>query len=165
MFKTKSEVVQVVTQHELKKQLRNTISCWGFPRRTMGLKGTRHCGYCLPCIHRRISLIAAGYERWDDRYKIDIFRAYETVGPQAAVDFRDLLAFAERVNRSSVGELISSNPGLLVEVGELCDTDGKEDSVLLVEMLSRYSDEVLGVAKRRARGALKHWQISADVTP
>jgi 7-cyano-7-deazaguanine synthase in queuosine biosynthesis len=158
-FKTKKEVVQVVKQLPLKRELRHTISCWGFPRRTMNIPNTNHCGYCMPCIHRRISFVAAGYERWDDNYKIDIFREYKTVDRQVALDFRDLLTFAAKVNSISTAELIYSNPGLLVEVGELCDTGGKDDSVLLAQMLKRYSAEVLGVAKSRARGALKYWQI------
>lgn len=158
-FKTKTEVVEVVKQLDLKRELGNTISCWGFPRRTMGTPNTRHCGYCLPCIHRRISFVAAGYERWDDNYKIDIFREYRTVTKQVALDFRDLLTFAANVNSIDAAELIYSNPGLLVEVGELCDTGGQDDSVLLAQMLKRYSAEVLGVAQSRARGALKYWQI------
>lgn len=158
-FKTKKEVVEVVKQLTLKRELHNTISCWGFPRRTMNTPNTRHCGYCLPCIHRRISFVAAGYERWDDNYKIDIFREYKTVDRKVALDFRDLLAFAADVNSTSKEQLIYSNPALLVEVGELCDTRGKDDPVLLAQMLKRYSAEVLGVAKNRARGALKYWQI------
>lgn len=158
-FKTKKEVVEVVGQLALKRELRNTISCWGFPRRTMGTPNTRHCGYCLPCIHRRISFVAAGYKRWDDNYKIDIFREYEKVNKEIALDFRDLLAFAANVNSMSPAQLIHSHPGLLVDVGELCDTGGKDDSVLLAQMLKRYSKEVLGVAKKNARGALEFWQI------
>lgn len=158
-FKTKKEVVEVVKQLRLKRELRNTISCWGFPRRTMNVPDTNHCGYCLPCIHRRISFVAAGYERWDDNYKIDIFRDYKTVSTQVALDFRDLLTFATKVNSLSDAELIYSSPALLVDVGELCDTGGKDDSDLLAQMLKRYSAEVLGVAKSRARGALNYWQI------
>jgi 7-cyano-7-deazaguanine synthase in queuosine biosynthesis len=158
-FKTKREVVEVVKQLSLKKELHQTISCWGFPRRTMNTPNTRHCGYCLPCIHRRVSFVAAGYEQFDDNYKIDIFREFKTVNKQVALDFRDLLAFAANVNTMSTAQLIYSNPSLLVEVGELCDTGGKDDSVLVAQMLKRYSAEVLGVAKSRARGALKYWQI------
>jgi 7-cyano-7-deazaguanine synthase in queuosine biosynthesis len=158
-FKTKKEVVEVVTQTELKKQLHNTVSCWGFPRRTMGVPDTKHCGYCLPCIHRRIAFIAAGYERWDDNYKTDIFNEYKEASTEVTVDFRDLLTFAANIDSMSMGQLIYSHPGLLVEVGELCDTAGEEDSVLLAEMLKRYSAEVLRVAKKRARGALKQWGI------
>jgi 7-cyano-7-deazaguanine synthase in queuosine biosynthesis len=158
-FKTKKEVVQVVKRLALKKELRHTISCWGFPRRTMNVPNTNHCGYCLPCIHRRISFVAAGYEYWDDNYKIDIFREYNRVNRQVALDFRDLLTFAAKVNGMSKADLIYSNPALLVEVGELCNTGGKDDSDLLAQMLKRYSAEVLGVAKSRARGALKYWQI------
>ena len=104
--------------------------------------------------------MAAGYQRWDDNYKIDIFREYKTVNEQTALDFRDLLTFATNVKGMSTGELIHSNPGLLVEVGELCNTRGEDDSILLAQMLKRYSAEVLGVAKSRARGALKYWQIA-----
>lgn len=158
-FKTKKEVVQVVKQLSLKKELRHTISCWGFPRRTMNVPNTNHCGYCLPCIHRRISFVAAGSENWDDNYKVDIFREYKTVNNQVALDFRDLLTFAAKIDSMSKAELIYSNPALLVEVGELCDTRGDDDSGLLAQMLKRYSAEVLGVAKKRARGALNYWQI------
>jgi 7-cyano-7-deazaguanine synthase in queuosine biosynthesis len=158
-FKTKKEVVEVVKETQLKKQLRQTISCWGFPRRTMGVLGAKHCGYCLPCLHRRISFIAAGYERWDDGYKVDVFRKYEEADSKITMDFRDLLSFAANVKCLSTAELIYENPGLLVEVGELCDTAGQEESILLAEMLQRYSAEVLRVANKRAKGALKYWQI------
>ena len=144
--------------------MHNTVSCWGFPRRTMGVPDTKHCGYCLPCIHRRIAFIAAGYERWDDNYKTDIFREYKEASSEVTVDFRDLLTFAADIDSMSMGQLIYSHPGLLVEVGELCDTAGEEDSVLLAEMLKRYSAEVLGLANKRARGALKQWGILDSLT-
>jgi 7-cyano-7-deazaguanine synthase in queuosine biosynthesis len=161
LFKTKKEIIEVVVQKELKKQLRHTVSCWGFPRRTMDTPNTNHCGYCLPCIHRRVAFIAAGYEQWDDEYKIDIFREYNQVSAEVATDFRDLLSFAAKISSMNLDELIYSNPALLVEVGQLCDTGNEVGSIKLAEMLRRYSAEVLGVANKRASGALKQWQILA----
>jgi 7-cyano-7-deazaguanine synthase in queuosine biosynthesis len=162
LFKTKKEVIEVVTEEPLKKELRKTISCWGFPRRTIGLNWTKHCGYCLPCIHRRIAFIAAGYERWDDKYKVDIFKEYNSASDVDNTDFRDLLRFAINLSRMSADELIFSHPGLLVETGRLCDTDSKFGPSLLAQMLLRFSSEVLEVAKRKARRALKEWQIMAE---
>jgi len=159
-FKTKKEVVEVVKQAALKRELHNTISCWGFPRRTMGMRNTRHCGYCLPCIHRRISFLAAGYQRWDDNYKVDIFRDYKNINSNVAIDFRDLLSFAAKVKNMDTAELIYSTPALLVEVGELCNTGRADDSILLAQMLKRYSNEVLRVARSKARGAFNYWQIA-----
>lgn len=161
LLKTKKEMVETVTEGGLKKLMKQTISCWGYPRRTMGVPGTNHCGYCLPCIHRRIAFIAPGATSWDDNYKVDVFKAYAGLSAEQAQDFRDLLTFASGLERRSEGELISEHAGLLVSIGDLCDTDGEVDAVLLARMYRRYASEVLGVTRKRAPGALKLWGIQA----
>ncbi|MGD2249469.1 MAG: 7-cyano-7-deazaguanine synthase [Candidatus Methanofastidiosia archaeon] len=61
-FKTKTQIVKNSSQHDL---LIKTESCAYYSRRR------QHCGYCIPCIMRRISMKAA--ELNDVAYEFDVF--------------------------------------------------------------------------------------------
>jgi 7-cyano-7-deazaguanine synthase in queuosine biosynthesis len=61
-----------------------------------GAKGIRHCGYCVPCIYRRIAFMEVGL---DDRsaYLRDVFSDLRDLTNTERADFRALTRFAKRV--------------------------------------------------------------------
>jgi 7-cyano-7-deazaguanine synthase in queuosine biosynthesis len=65
LYMTKAEVFALLPE-ELKKQSHFSASCWMISR----LK--KHCGYCIPCISRRISLEFNGISFKE--YEVDIFK-------------------------------------------------------------------------------------------
>jgi predicted metal-binding transcription factor (methanogenesis marker protein 9) len=67
LYMTKAEAIRpVVERHS--EMISTTISCWRASRIGGGL---RHCGICIPCLVRRISLEANGIST--NEYQRDIF--------------------------------------------------------------------------------------------
>lgn len=64
LYKTKGEVIEEIPK-ELREKAKITNTCWMIQR----LK--EHCGVCIPCISRRISLEWNG--KYFDEYKTDLF--------------------------------------------------------------------------------------------
>jgi len=80
----------------------------------------RHCGFCLPCLYRRVSLASVGWEN-KESYGINVFNSSELdiahLQGKKGRDFRALLYFLKnRCNQDTIEEELISN-GV---------TDGKE---------------------------------------
>ncbi|MHB1844896.1 MAG: adenine nucleotide alpha hydrolase family protein [Deltaproteobacteria bacterium] len=71
-----------------------------------GKSGVRHCGYCLPCIYRRVALISAGCDN-ARHYCDDVFRNLHGLSAARQEDMRFLVRFARRIERASRVELRS----------------------------------------------------------
>lgn len=65
LYKTKAEVFALLPD-KLKKEARSSASCWMIQRLN------KHCGYCVPCISRRIALEYNGISFKE--YETDLFR-------------------------------------------------------------------------------------------
>jgi 7-cyano-7-deazaguanine synthase in queuosine biosynthesis len=68
LFKTKAEVFSLLPT-KLKKEAHISASCWMISR----MPENKHCGYCIPCISRRIAIEYNNIEFKE--YFVDIFRA------------------------------------------------------------------------------------------
>src|SRR5690606_24236540 len=68
LYKTKAEVFACLPE-ELRKNSNLSASCWMISR----IPDNKHCGYCVPCISRRISLEYNNIEFKE--YANDIFNA------------------------------------------------------------------------------------------
>jgi 7-cyano-7-deazaguanine synthase in queuosine biosynthesis len=66
LYRTKAAVVAPVVQG-YREAIPMSVSCWRGSRQAVN-----HCGVCVPCLMRRISLEYNGYQ--DDEYARDIFR-------------------------------------------------------------------------------------------
>jgi 7-cyano-7-deazaguanine synthase in queuosine biosynthesis len=92
LFETKAEVVaQTVRNHA--PAVRRSISCWKASRIAGGL---RHCGFCVPCMIRRIAVEFNGLRL--PEYKRDLFR--ENIAALAPEDDgkRNIVDLAEFVH-------------------------------------------------------------------
>jgi 7-cyano-7-deazaguanine synthase in queuosine biosynthesis len=78
----------------LKSSVLRSVSC-ARPSRYKHKK-VRHCGYCVPCIYRRVALMAAGLDDAQD-YAHDVFRGLAGLTRHKQADFRALVDFAGRV--------------------------------------------------------------------
>ncbi|MDX2201037.1 MAG: Qat anti-phage system QueC-like protein QatC [Phycisphaerae bacterium] len=81
--------------------LRRAVSC-ARPSRNNNL-GVRHCGYCVPCVHRRAAFAPVGIDDAND-YAHDVFKDLGSCTLHKQADFRALVRFATRVMNASVFE-------------------------------------------------------------
>ena len=147
LARSKTEIVALIPS-QLHNLLRKTHSCakystvrWqGHP--WTGRYAIRHCGYCLPCIYRRLALLKVDKDRKGD-YLIDIFNELDSREHKETRDFRALVSFLLRYDSASKKEkysLLMSNGHIpLLKIEKLYGYR-KED---LVGMYDRFSEETL----------------------
>ena len=88
LFKTKTDVVTILSTHKAAHLIPHTCSCAHsmFKRKTQG-----HCGRCSQCIDRRFAITAAGLLAYDSEadYVSDVFVGPRKGGPEKnmAVDY------------------------------------------------------------------------------
>ena len=130
VYQTKTELIRGILRPVLSPdQMQASVSCWMAGRRQ------RPCGGCIPCLLRRISMLAAGAP--DEAYEMDILAdptAYR--GTEAYGNLMDLLMQVVRVRSMSDAELLMQWPQLL-------DLASAGVSVAdVVAMYRRYAEEV-----------------------
>lgn len=147
-FWTKCEEAKLLLKTKLYPMIKNTVTCWGYPNQTLRYPNSNHCGYCIPCIVRRVSLLAAGLEKYDDQYVVDVFNLNNTADEKHLLNIEDLAYFCKSFATLTKTELLYRYPELvMVEVGpnpSNVDRIGK-----IIEVYKKFADEFLTVAKRR----------------
>lgn len=135
LYQTKGEVVApLVGVHDPAIAL--AVSCWQASR-----VATDHCGYCIPCLVRRVALETHGYAA--DQYARDLLSEdLDAIGPDddGLRNLADLVEFAARWNSAaSTDELTEA----FLELHN-ADVDGPR----AVDMYRRFSAEVLEIVGR-----------------
>ncbi len=129
---TKAEITSTILGSRFQNGVKLTSSCsrrWRvhLDKKRLGKNGFKgwHCGMCLPCIHRRISVLRAGLESEDDAYLVDVLSEYpfrgmtDTIAAEALLNVRDLLSYAGQFNRLPDAELFERYPDLFFESDRL----------------------------------------------
>lgn len=130
----------------LHTEVRQTVSCAKTGRvRWSGKKGIHHCGFCVPCIYRRVAMASAGLDSRAD-YEDDVFRGLANLTPPRQADLRALVQFAKRVSSSTTAARLLgvTSHGYFPpeELGAL--GDGTIDSFApMAEMTLRWSSQFL----------------------
>lgn len=100
MYMSKTEVA-ASAPHWLLPHLRPSISCaHAGDIRWAGKPGVPHCGYCIPCVYRRLSLHPLGLDSAED-YVFDVFTDISSLQPMKRLDLRAVAGFATRLSKSS----------------------------------------------------------------
>lgn len=154
LYKTKAEVVKnTVSRHQ--KVVKQTVTCWKASRVPGELK---HCGFCVPCLSRRIALEANGltlpeYNR--DILAQDVSRlSQEDEGRRNLVD---LAEFAKVFGASySDAVLIDKYPNLV---------NLHFDSSEAISMYRRFAREALDVFARYSSMSTIIGQICPPASP
>lgn len=131
LYKTKGEVVGVIPE-ELLAKTDITNSCWMIQR----LK--KHCGVCIPCISRRISLEWNG--KSFDEYKTDLFS--ENLGEldQNDTGKRNIVDYLEFISNFDGNK---TDEELTFEFPELFDSMINQDEA--IKMYQRLFDQSMEV--------------------
>ena len=142
-FQAKGEIINACLRPVLSPgEIGQTVSCWAVGRQQ------RQCGGCLPCLLRRIGLLAAGLP--DEVYGLDLLanpRAF--VNTDAYRNLVDLLGWATRVLSTPQARLPLEFPSLL-EAAE-----GGAQIRDVVHALRRQATEVFEVVQRRFPAAAR----------
>jgi hypothetical protein len=145
---TKGEEADLLRGINLCSRIKDTVTCWGYPNQTVKYPNSNHCGYCLPCIVRRVSLIAAGLEAKDDQYVVDVFGPTEKLNEKQRRNVEDLAYFCHCFSILSKTELIYRYPELvMVETGTNFSEDDKIGRIIRV--YKKFAAEFLSVASSR----------------
>ncbi len=97
LFQSKTDMLREIPA-DLEGMVRASTSC-ARPTRYQQL-GVKHCGYCVPCIYRRVAMIEASLDHSTD-YAFDVFRDLPQLTAIQQADFRALVTFARRVLSAS----------------------------------------------------------------
>jgi len=130
VYQTKAELIRDFLRPVLSPlDIQKTVSCW------MAGRKHRQCGGCIPCLLRRISMLAAGLH--DEAYMMDILgEPLAHGGTDAFTNLVDLLSQASTVLTHTDEELLMEYPRLL----DLAMSGVAVEEVL--GMLRRFAGEV-----------------------
>jgi hypothetical protein len=141
LFKSKTDMLK--RAKSLAKPLLRSVSC-ARPSRYRD-KGVNHCGYCVPCIYRRVAMIEAGLDErttyafsvFDDLLQLDTFKQ---------LDFRALVRWAERVVAATSIEremMVLSHGSFPVSAAERFGLEASDSYAIWGDMLLRWSNDFL----------------------
>ncbi len=144
IHQTKGEVLRTCLRSVIEPAtVMRSVSCWAAGRQN------RQCGGCVPCILRRVAMLAAGYP--DEAYMIDLLaEPGRYKGTEAYRNLVDFLAQARDFGGMTDLELLRNYPQLLdLETATANVPDA-------VAMLRRHAAEVVAVLQ-------SHFPASADL--
>lgn len=135
LYKTKAEVFAVLPK-PLQQEVHNSASCWMISR----IQGNKHCGYCVPCISRRIAI---EFNKINfNEYAHDIFATdLNTLNDdddkkRNLIDYLEFISKFKKVTKANRNELLNEFPELY---NPAFDTD---EALKLFERVSAQSFEV-----------------------
>lgn len=161
-FWTKGEEVALLKRANLHSLIKDTVTCWGYPNQTLRYKYSNHCGYCLPCIVRRVSLIAAGMEPYDDQYVVDVFGSPDKLSEAQLRNVEDLAYFCQSFTKLSKTELLYRYPELvMIEALNGSAPGDKLDKIIRVyrKFAAEFSSVATGKTARLVAGVVERAPI------
>ncbi len=146
LFWTKGKEAELVKTSGLNSMLKDTVSCWGYPNQTIHFKNCNHCGYCIPCIVRRVSVNAAGLAAFDDNYFYDVFSRDTKRKKARRRNIDDLVLFCRDVASLSTSDLVYRYPEfIMIESQE--DRFPTDKVGEIVKVYKQFAREVLDTVK------------------
>jgi 7-cyano-7-deazaguanine synthase in queuosine biosynthesis len=157
VLKTKTEVLQRASELNIPAAVKDAISCahsatiqqtvWRQRSKDYILARTAkdlHCGYCFPCLLRRISMWASGLEQYEITYACDPFKVavdgeaddFQFIYEATSAVF-GLIRFLSKFDSTTPQDLVSSYP----QIAECSDVMGLDNSIPVIQLHRRFSDE------------------------
>ncbi len=147
LFQSKTDMLAALDP-SLHAAMRRSVSC-ARPSRYKNL-GVSHCGYCVPCIYRRIAMMGVSIDSAGD-YAYDVFQRLSAVDKNKQLDFRSLVTFAKTyLEKSQTGkELVVLAHGLFpLDSGERFGDQAVESYSAWSEMIERWATDFLEKLER-----------------
>lgn len=111
LYKTKAEVFEVLPV-ALKKEVHQSASCWKISH----VPGNQHCGFCIPCISRRIAIEYNGIKV--NEYQHDIFNTDlnslkdDDDKKRNLIDYLEFVSKFKKVTKANQNDLLNEFPEL-----------------------------------------------------
>jgi len=106
LYMSKTDVIRRAAR-PLRPVLRQTLSCSHLGRSRWTEFRGHHCGYCIPCLYRRVAFAELDLDDPADYYR-DVFTRFGSLSATERSDVRALAAFAKRVREMSPAERMSA---------------------------------------------------------
>jgi hypothetical protein len=146
MYESKTDIMNNIRrwQHPL---IKRSISCAhvGTFVRMQGISGVSHCGYCIPCIYRRLALMSVGLDQASN-YICDVFTKLSFLTAAKQEDIRYLSRFAKQIVTASDIELrcrVVSHGLFPSNVGQSIGPTGSDNYKPWADMLKRWADDLI----------------------
>jgi len=146
LYESKTDMMSDI-QGWLEPLVRRSVSCAHAATsvRWADQKGVLHCGYCVPCIFRRVALMSVDLDDPAD-YCEDVFRELHNLTEAKQVDMRFLVRFAMRVVSAGAAQLRSfvvSHGTFPADIGQRIGPYEAADYGPWADMLSRWAHDFL----------------------
>lgn len=160
LYKSKSEITDGIEPWEI-PLLSRSISCAHTTTvvRWAGLS-VNHCGYCVPCIYRRLAMMTAGADRAQD-YGWDTFSNLHELPKSKQVDMRLLSRRAKTIQASTRTELASMvvshgrfSPSVSSEIGPYTSNSFEPWEDMLINWSNHFLDQIQALAPSRTKRIL-----------
>lgn len=146
LYESKTDIMSGI-QDWVKSLVLRSVSCAHAATsvRWAGQSGVMHCGYCVPCIYRRVALMSVDLDDPSD-YCEDVFRELHTLTETKQVDMRFLVRFAMRVASAGAVQLRSlvvAHGAFQANIGRHIGPYEAADYGPWADMLSRWAEYFL----------------------
>jgi hypothetical protein len=142
VWKTKSEVVQVLSQRQCPDLVGRTFSCTRVREAT---RTRQHCGACSQCIDRRFGILAAALSESDPahNYAIDLFTGERQPGP-ALTMIESYVLRAQKLATMSQDSFVATY-GQILRVLPHLPGSVEENARKIWDMHRRHGQEVISI--------------------
>ncbi|MBX3516791.1 MAG: 7-cyano-7-deazaguanine synthase [Rhodospirillales bacterium] len=144
-WKTKSEVVQVIADHDCAELISETFSC---TRVRTATRIGKHCGVCSQCVDRRFGILGAGLGEYEpaDRYHVDFFTGNRKPGSELTMAETYVLAANKLAGMSEMAFLAAY--GQTFRVLRHLPGTPDENAKRIYELHKRHANTVCDVVDR-----------------
>ena len=144
---TKTEVLQLIKDHDLPELIASTISCTNVRGR---VKHKTHCGACVQCLHRRFATLAAGLEAHDpaERYALDLFTSERDAGRDRTMAIEFVQSARQYLHLTDEG-FVSKFAGELSRLANVSEEAAGDDLLRdLFHLHRRHGQQVTSVLEK-----------------
>lgn len=147
-FWTKAQEAKFLEKTSLYRLINHTVTCWGYPNQTLRYPNSNHCGYCIPCIVRRVSVKAAGLAAYDDQYVVDVFNLKPGSKEKYSRNIEDLIYFCRSLQHLANTEIIYRYPEFVM--ADIGGTNGTEDRISkAIAVYRKFANELLAIVDKK----------------
>lgn len=147
LFKTKTEVVEIIKQHEGLPLLDSSVSCSksrGHP------PNFTHCGICSQCIERRFAVFSAEVEKYDNRslYHFD-FLVDDLEDEKVKKTLTDYIRLAQEFANQDIDGFYITRGNEIVDIEEFIEgTVERERVKKIYDLMRKHSEHIERSIKR-----------------
>lgn len=143
-YQSKTDMVEAIRDPDIVAALQQSVSCAHAGNLWRERALFTHCGYCVPCLYRRASFLAAGMG--ESGYQHDVFKELPNLSPDKGRDLRLLVRFARVTVTASEVDLVAT---VLRHGGFMGGVHGEEYTERAA-MLKRWATGFLELTRRRS---------------